>query len=281
MPALSVLLALGSALTFGVADFLGGVASRRVATWTVVIGSQFFGLAALVVLLPVLPPATLGPSDLAWGAAGGIAGALGLTQFFRALSLGNMSVAAPISAVITGAVPVVVGVALGERPSALAWLGIALALPAIALISRELADSPTRTPPDVLRSAVLAGLGFGAFFVFLDRTGAGSGIQPLIAARTVSVLALGVVGLSSGRLAPVRGRLLGIIAVSGMLDMAANVMFLFAVREGLLALGSVISSMYPASTLLLARAVLGERLRRIQVAGLALAAVAVGLVALA
>lgn len=278
---MSVILALGSALTFGIADFLGGLASRRVAAWTVVIGSQFFGLLLLVGALPLLPPATVTAADLAWGAAAGVAGALGLTQFFRALSLGNMSVAAPISAVITGGVPVLAGVALGERPSPLAWLGIALALPAIGLISRELADSPTRTPPDVLMSAALAGLGFGAFYVLVDRTGDAAGIQPLISARMVSVTLIGAIGLASGRLGPVRGRLLVMVALSGVLDMGANVMFLYAVREGLLALGSVISAMYPASTLLLARAMLGERLRPIQVSGLVLAAVAVSLVALA
>jgi drug/metabolite transporter (DMT)-like permease len=278
---MSVLLALGSAVTFGVADFLGGLASRRVAAWTVVIGSQFCGLVVLVLALPVLPPATVGASDLAWGAAAGVAGALGLTQFFRALSLGNMSVAAPIAAVITGGVPVLAGVAMGERPSPLAWLGIALALPAIGLISREAGDHAARTPPDVLVSAALAGLGFGAFYVLIDRTGDAAGIQPLISARMTSVALIGALGLASGRLGPVRGRLLGIVAISGVLDMGANVMFLYAVREGLLALGSVISAMYPASTLLLARAVLGERLRPIQVSGVALAAVAVALVALA
>ena len=278
---MSVLLALGSAVTFGIADFLGGLASRRVAAWTVVIGSQFCGLLVLVVALPFLPPATIEASDLAWGAAAGVAGALGLTQFFRALSLGNMSVAAPIAAVITGGVPVLAGVALGERPSALAWLGIALALPAIGLISREVADSSDRTPPDVFVSAALAGRGFGAFYVLIDRTGDAAGIQPLISARMTSVALIGAIGLASGRLGPVRGRLLGMVAISGVLDMGANVMFLYAVREGLLALGSVISAMYPAGTLLLARAVLGERLRRIQMSGVALAAVAVGLVALA
>lgn len=278
---MSVLLAIGSALTFGVADFLGGMASRRVATWSVVIGSQFFGLLLLVVVLPVLPAARYDASDLAWGAAGGVAGALALTQFFRGLALGNMSVVAPIAAVITGAVPVAAGVALGERPSPLAWVGIALALPAIALISRELADSTTRTPPDVLLSAVVAGLGFGVFFVFLDRTGDAAGIQPLIAARATSVTLLGAVGTASGRLGMVRGGLLGVVALSGVLDMTANVLFLYAVREGLLALGAVISAMYPASTLVLARVVLDERLRPVQLLGLGLAAVAVALVATA
>ena len=277
---MSVLLALGSAITFGVADFLGGLASRRTTAWTVVIGSQFFGGLLLVVLLPVLPPATIETADLLWGAAAGMAGAVALTQFFRALALGTMSVVAPISAVISGAVPVVAGVAFGERPSAVSWFGIALALPAIACIARERSHLVERTRPDVLLSAVLAGFGFGVFFVFLDRTGDGAGIQPLIAARITSVTIIGAIGLLSSRLASVRGRLLGVIALSGVLDMTANVLFLYAVREGLLALGSVISAMYPASTLVLARTFLGERLQRIQTVGLGLAAVAVALVAL-
>ncbi len=277
---MSVLLALGSALTFGVADFLGGLASRRTTAWSVVIGSQFFGGLLLVLLLPVLPPATIVTADLLWGAAAGMAGAMALTQFFRALALGTMSVVAPISAVIAGAVPVVAGVAFGERPSALAWLGIALALPAIACIARERSHLVERTPPDVLLSAALGGLGFGVFFVFLDRTGDGAGIQPLIAARVTSVAIIGTIGLLSARLEPVRGRLLGVVALSGVLDMTANVLFLYAVREGLLALGSVISAMYPASTLVLARTFLAERLQRIQIVGLGLAAIAVALVAL-
>lgn len=277
---MSVLLALGSALTFGIADFLGGVASRRTTAWTVVIGSQFFGGLLLVVVLPLLPPATIESADLLWGAAAGIAGAVALTQFFRALALGTMSVVAPISAVIAGAVPVVAGVAFGERPSLVAWFGICLALPAIACITREGSEVLEKTRPDVLASSAIAGLGFGIFFVFLDRTGDGAGIQPLIAARVTSVLLIGTIGLLSARLESVRGKLLAVIALSGVLDMSANVLFLYAVREGLLALGSVISAMYPASTLVLARAFLGERLQRIQVAGLVLAAVAVALVAL-
>lgn len=278
---MSVLLALGSAVTFGVADFLGGLASRRATPWTVVVGSQFVGGLVLVLLLPVLPDVTLVWQDLAWGAAAGIAGAIGLTQFFRALSLGTMSVVAPISAVVTGGVPVVAGVALGERPSAVAWLGIACALPAIALITRERVDEAIeRMSATVLVSSLVAGLGFGTFYVFLDRTGDGAGIHPLIGARAVSVLLIGSIGYLTHRIGAVRGGLLGMVALSGVLDMGANVMFLYAVREGLLALGSVISAMYPASTIVLARVVLGERLQRIQFVGLGLAAVAIALVAL-
>lgn len=278
---MAVLLALGSAVTFGVADFLGGMASRRARAWSVVVGSQLCGGLVLVAALPVLPPATVTGADLLWGAAAGIAGAIGLTQFFRALAIGHMSIAAPVSAVITGGVPVIAGVAMGERPGVVAWLGISLALPAIALISRTADGDEGAAPPGLLLAAVVAGMGFGAFFVLVDRTGDAAGIHPLIAARATSVCVIGAAGFATGRLGPVRGRLLAVVALSGALDMGANVLFLYAVREGLLALGSVISAMYPASTLVLARVVLGERLRTVQQAGLALAGVAIALVALA
>ncbi len=236
--------------------------------------------AILVVALPGLPAATVEASDLLWGAAAGVAGAVALTQFFRALALGTMSVVAPVSSVISGGVPVIAGFSLGERPTAMAWIGIGLALPAIACIAREHADIVERVRPDVLVSAMIGGLGFGVFFVLIDRTGDGAGIQPLISARATSVIIIGAIGLATGRLARVDRRLLGIIAISGVLDVGANVLFLYSVREGLLALGSVIAAMYPASTLVLARTVLGERLQRIQLVGLCLAAVAVAFVAL-
>lgn len=275
-----MLLALGSAITVGTADFLGGLASRRISPRTVVLGAQLSGLIALVAVLPLLPSATVDAADMAWGAAAGIGSAVGLTSLFRALARGTMSVVAPISAVVAGGVPVLAGVGLGERPSMMAWAGIAVALPAIVLIARERVDEVIgRMPRSVLVSAGLAGLGFGAFYVLVDRTGDAAGIQPLVAARMMSVALLAAVGLVTGRLAAVRGRALLLVAASGALDVSANVMFLYAVREGLLALGSVIGAMYPASTIVLARFVLGERLQRIQFVGLGLAGVAVGLVA--
>lgn len=278
---MAVLLALSAAATVGVADFLGGLASRRVSSWVVVVGAQIAGLLSLLALQPFLPSATYDGRDLLWGAAAGVTGPLGLTQLFRALGKGTMSVVAPISAVIAGSLSVLVGVGLGERPSAWAWLGIALALPSIVLISREDATSPTAASPDVLVSAALAGVGFGLFYVCLDRTGEGSGLIPVLASRAVSVPLLTILAVSLGRLAlSGAGRSSGAIAASGVLDISGNVLFLYAVREGLLALGSVIAAMYPASTILLARVVLGERMRPIQLLGLAGAALAIGLVAI-
>lgn len=278
---MAVILALGAAITYGTADFLGGISAKRATTWTVVVLSQACGLAVLVVALPVLPAATVVGSDYLWGAAAGTFGGVGLLLFFHALSLGNMSVVAPIAAVVGATVPVTAGIAMGERPAPVAALGIACALPAIALISREHVDAPVRTPPGLLGAAALSGLGFGAFFVLVDQSGDGAGIHPLIGARGASVLLLGLLGVAAKRIDLVGGRVLAAILVSGALDMTANVLFLYSAREGLLAIGSVISSMYPASTVVLARVVLGERLEAVQRAGLAMAAVAIALVALA
>lgn len=282
MRLLAALLSLGSALVYGVADFLGGVSSRRTATWSVVVGAQASGLIALLVVMPFLPAATVTGADLAWGAAAGLAGAVGLVQYFRGFALGSMAVVGPISAVVGGAVPVVVGVALGERPSIIAWIGIAVALPAIVLISRE-----KRAPGDdgdgaaAVVAALAAGVAFGCFYIFIDRTGAGAGVAPVAAARVASVVALGTLGAVTARLVRPRGAVIGLIAASGALDVAGNVLFLYSVREGLLALGAVIVALYPASTILLARLLLHERLERVQVVGLVAAAAAVSLVALA
>lgn len=276
---MAVVLALSAAVLYGVADFLGGVSSRRISPWTVVVGAQACGLVALAVALPFLPSATVTGADVVWGGAAGLAGAVGLVQYFRGLAVGSMAVVAPISAVVGGAVPVIVGVALGERPPAVAWIGIAIALPAIVLISRERSEASARAGAVV--AAVVAGVAFGCFYVFIDRTGDGAGVVPVVAARAVSVTALLAAGAATARLRRPQRPLLAPIAGSGVLDVAANVLFLYSVREGLLALGAVIVALYPASTIVLARLLLYERLQRIQLVGLAAAAVAVALVAVA
>jgi drug/metabolite transporter (DMT)-like permease len=183
-------------------------------------------------------------------------------------------------------VPLAAGVIAGERPGTNALIGVALALPAMLLLSRE----PSRPAGAVLSrgalvSALCAGLGFGGFFVLLAQTGPDGGAWPLVAQRAASVaLLLGislfaVLRQGGSGLVP-GGRVLGLAAIAGITDFAANLAYVIATHHGLFALVAVISSLYPASTLLLARGVLGERLARQQTAGLALAAVAVALIAL-
>jgi drug/metabolite transporter (DMT)-like permease len=275
----TILLALASALVYGTADFLGGLASRRVAAVIVTFVSQCAGLASLLLVLPFACGDGLITTDLAWGAAGGLAGAVALVCFYGALAGGTMSVVAPLTAVVSAVVPVVTGLALGERPSAWALVGVGLALPAIALIARETADGPRRVSRPVLLAAFVAGVGFGFFFVALAHTSGDSGLWPLVSARTASISLLAIVLVVTGRRpAPPRDSRV-VIVTAGVLDTTANALYLAAATQGLLSLVAVIAALYPASTVVLARVVLGERVHRWQLGGFALAAVAVGLVA--
>lgn len=277
-----VALALASAAVYGVADFLGGMATRRAAVLAVAGLAQLTGLVVIAGLLLVLPgsPTT---ADLALGALGGLAAGLGLVVFYSGLAVGPMSVVAPLTAVTSAGVPVLVGTLLGERPSLGSLAGVALALVAILLVSAE-PGSTWREAAAGLRSratllALLAGTGFAGFFVVLERTSEAAGLWPLASARVASVTALAVIAVAAGaRLGRGRGTL-ALVLAAGVLDMAANVLYLVAVRDGLLTLVAVVASLYPVSTVLLARLVLAERLSPPQVLGLGTAAAGVALIA--
>jgi drug/metabolite transporter (DMT)-like permease len=272
-------LALTSALVYGTADFFGGLASRRAMALLVTFVSQCAGLASLLVVLTAAHGDGPMAADAGWGAMGGVCGAVALVCFYWALASGAMSVVAPLTAVVSAIVPVVTGLALGERPSGLAFIGIALAIPAIALISRETSESPVRRHRLVLPAALVAGLGFGFFFVALARTSGDSGLWPLVAARVASITLLGAIVLVRATPIVVPRAVVPIVLLAGVADTTANALYLAAASRGLLTLVAVIAAMYPASTVVLARVVLGERLQRWQVGGFALAAVAVGMVA--
>jgi drug/metabolite transporter (DMT)-like permease len=235
-------------------------------------------LLAIVWLVPADPTV----EDVAWGAAGGVAGGLGVMLFYRALATGVMSVVAPVTAVTGAVVPVVTGLLLGERPGTIALIGIAIAIAAVALLAREAPGDRERPTAGSRRALVLAlgaGLGFGGFFVLLDRTGDDAGLWPLVASRSVTFLLMVVIALLTVTALVPRREAIAATLGTGLLDMSANVLFLLANREGLLAVVAVITSLYPASTIALAQIVLGERLARHQVIGLALATVAVVLIA--
>ena len=290
---MAALLAMCSSVLFGIADFFGGMSARRVAPTTTAATSQLAGLAVLSVAAALVGGAVSG-TDLALGLSAGVIGAGALFLFYRGLATGAMSVVAPLSAVTAAIVPIVTGLFLGETPGAGQWVGIALALPAVALISREGTSDPEVVPtepieeratPSGTRAGVFAGLlagaGFGAFVSIITRTSDESGLWPLVlsraAAGAIMVVVLGIVGLGARPIAR-NGVALG--ALAGVLDASSNVMLLEAGRQGLLVLVGVITSLYPASTVVLARLVLHERLQRHQVAGLAMAVVALVLVAI-
>ncbi|SFT71534.1 Uncharacterized membrane protein [Geodermatophilus amargosae] len=278
---MATLLALASAVVYGMADFAGGMASRRAAAAAVVALSQGAGLVAVVLLLPWLG-GDPEPADLGWGAAAGVAGAAGLLLFYRSLAAGVMSVVAPVTAVSAAALPVLGGLLLGERIGPLAAAGIALALAAVVLVAAEDGLASLRNARlGTVAPALAAGAGFGLFFVVLDRTGDDSGLTPLAAARVVSVLLVGGLALTTGRSLRVSRRVLPVVLLAGVGDMTANALFLVATQVGgQLAITGVLASLYPASTVLLAQVVLRERLAGAQRAGLAVAAAAVVLIAL-
>jgi drug/metabolite transporter (DMT)-like permease len=280
---MALVLALVGAVTYGVADFWGGLATKRTAAATVIASGQLAGLVVLVPALALLP-ARLDAGALLWGGGAGIAGGLGLLLFYRSLADGTMSVVAPLTAVSAAAVPVLVGLALGERPSLLALGGVLVALLAVVLVSAEGGRLPRWRQLVADRSvgeALAAGAAFGLFFVLLSRPAHDTGLWPVAGARLASLglmVALAVAGRR--RLRPARGAL-PLVLASGVADMSANVLFLLASREGLLVITSVLTALYPASTVLLAQFVLHERIHRLQVAGLAAAAAAVTLIAVA
>ncbi|QHC66650.1 EamA family transporter [Rathayibacter sp. VKM Ac-2759] len=278
----ALLLALLSAVAYGVSDFLGGLASRRVAALRVVLVSYPVSAFVIAALAP-FAGGRLDTASLLWGAASGAVMAVAMWCFYLALAEGPMSIVSPVTAVMVAGVPVVVGVALGERPSPVSLVGILLAVAAIVLVSREAAASGQgrRFTPRVARLTLGAGTCFALSFVFTDRIDGGSGLWALVAARVVASCLVAVAATRTTRTAPLRGRLLVLAVGVGLLDVVANIGMLYAFRDGMLSLVSVLIALYPAVTVGLAVAVLRERLGPGQWLGMALATGAVVTIAVA
>ncbi|HET9194758.1 MAG TPA: DMT family transporter [Vicinamibacterales bacterium] len=276
--------ALLSALCYGAADFLGGFTARRANTLAVVVVSQLAGLLLLLMMLPFFPHAAPGRADVLWGALAGVTGGGGVALLYRALAIGVMAAVAPTTAVCAVVIPVIVSVALGERPGATTFAGIALALVAIVLVSQSSdGASGTRREGDERRTkafflAVLSGVVIGFFFVALSRTSSQAGLWPLVVARTVSVGLFAVMAVLASQSLRIPAAILGIVAAAGALDMLANFLYLIASRAGPLSVVVTLASLYPASTVVLARLVLHERLSARQWVGVTCALVAVAVI---
>jgi uncharacterized membrane protein len=278
---LPAVLALLSSVTYGAADFLGGLASRRASTMAVVIVSQAAGLVLLALALPLLPAASVTLVDMVWGVAAGLAGGIGVALLYRGLAIGPMSIVAPITAVCAVVVPVAVGLASGEALSLLTGAGIVLAGTAIVLVGQsagEASDTRHRHVGRALRIAVASGVVIGFFLVALERTPARAGMWPLVAARATSIALFGIAALARSQPHALDRRGAAIAVVGGSADMLANVLYLVAVRQGQLSVIATLASLYPASTVLLARLVLGERLAFQQKVGVAGAVIAAAMI---
>jgi drug/metabolite transporter (DMT)-like permease len=293
---LHLVLALVAAATWGASDFVGGLVGRRVSGTSVAFASQFVGLGGLALIAP-LSGGSPGAGDMAWGAASGLGGAAGVALLYHGLAVGQMSVVAPLTAVGSATLPVLFGLLTGERPSGAALVGVVLALVAVGVLCAFAPHEEDRAEEDGaeeddlqpanrggnvagLASGVAAGIGFGVFFICLGRTSDGAGMWPLVGARVVSVSLLAGVVLATGRALLPGERTGPAVVLAGVLDVTANAAFLLATRRGLLSIVSLLASLYPAATVVLARVVLRERLTAAQSAGLVGAAGAVALIAL-
>ena len=262
-------------------DFLGGLLTRRIAVLAVIVISQTAGLTVIAIAVGAAGEPAPDAEFIPYAAAAGLAGVCGLAAFYTALATGKMSVVAPISSMAV-LVPVVVGLATGDRPSAIQAAGAVMGIAGIVLASREAAEE---APDDRLVAAgvglaLLSGLGFGSFFVGMDVAADHDPLWANLVNRGTSLsLALLAVAVLRPSFAGVDRRAVPTLVVLGLLEMTANVAFAFAATKGLLSLTSVLAALYPVVVIVLAWAVLHERLLRPQKAGVACALIGVALIA--
>lgn len=267
-----------SAASWGAGDFGGGIATKRLPVFVALLGSQLVGLAGAAVAMIVLGESLPAPADATWAAAAALFGALGLAGLYRALADGQMGIVAPITGVLTAAIPVAVGIATAGLPGPVRLAGFSVALLAIVLVS--LADDGSTGRAGLLL-AIGAGLGFGLYSACVGQVEVGV-FGPLMVSRaTASVLVVVIVAAQRTPLRAVASaepRLLLLVALVGALDLVGNAMFLVAAQASGLALAAVLGSLYPVSTVILATLVLHEPIGRIHALGIAAAALAVVLV---
>jgi drug/metabolite transporter (DMT)-like permease len=275
---LGLVLALAAASGYGAADFIGGLGSRRHSSWQIVVVGQ--AIAALVMLVTgVVVTSHPQPVDFAWAVLAGLGSATGSLFLFRGLSRGHMSLVAPISAVGAAALPVMVGVVLGERPAGVTWVGLIVALPGIWLVSHEQrATGPARSRGAVADGAV-AGAGFGVLFIALGQMSSDAGMLPLAVNQVAgTVLTIAAASALRQRWQPSR-HVLGWGSAAGVLGVAGTLSFTVATRLTDLGATSVLASLYPAVTVLLATVLLGERLATGQRVGIGICVVSVATLA--
>ncbi|MFG2217340.1 EamA family transporter [Streptomyces sp. NPDC048685] len=276
---LALLLALGSSLAYGCADFLGGLGARKAHVLRTVMIAAPASLAVELLLWPVLG-ASFSAGALGWGAASGVVSAAAFALLYRTLAIGPMNVLSPVTALVSAALPVGVGLLQGEHLGAAGLVGLPLALFAVVLVSAGHGAGSARPSRTALLLALGAGAAIALQLIFLHQAPSDSGVAPLVIGRAVSsTVTLAAAGLLYRRLGSERPAY-AMSAAAGVLDSLANLMFLLAARSGDLTVVAVITALYPAGTVLLARGVLAEHIHRGQLVGLGTAAVAVGLLAL-
>ncbi len=281
-PGVTAIFALAGALVIGASDFGGGVAARqaspvRVAAW---VQASSLGLVAIAVWFVDAPEVR--SVDIGAGVVAGLSGTFSFVALYAAFARGQISLLAPVTAVVGAVIPTLVGVVRGESLAGLHIVGIVIALGAIGLVTSE--EHPgaeaSSTPPAALALALIAGAGFSVFFLALAETQPEAGFWPLVAARVVSVPVVIIVAkLVTGGISMPRA-MRGVVFLAGLGEAISNVFAMWAFQRGPLAVAAVLGAFYPVSTVLLARLILDERLRRLQWFGVAMALVAIPLIAI-
>lgn len=270
-----------AALSYGVSDFVGGIASRRVAALRVVLVSY---PVALVLLIVVAMPfgGQIGIPAVVWGLLSGVAQAFGVWWFYAALGAGPISVVSPLTAILVAGIPVGAGLAAGERPGVIALVGVVLALVAVVLVSREATDEdpkPHKFTPKVAWLTIGSGVAFGMNFVILDRVPVEAQLWPLVFGRLAATAIVLLAAAVTANLVLERGVPLRLALFAAVLDTVANVTTLLALQSSMLSLAGVLIALYPAATVLLAIVVLRERVTHWQSAGMVLALASVAMIA--
>jgi drug/metabolite transporter (DMT)-like permease len=278
----TALFALASAVLVGGADFVGGFTSRRAPAVVVAGTAQALGLLVGIPVALVYGFDALGAADVLFSLLSGALVGIGLVLFYAAMSGGLISLAAPVAAVVGALLPATVGLARGERPGTAALVGIPLALVAVAIVSLapEEATAPAKARASrAVALAVAAGVLFGLFFVVLAEVSEDAGMWPVPLQRLMSTLVLVPLALAlrAPLLAAARSVATAALSIAA-LEVSATVFLLLALQRGPLAVAAVLASLYPVTTVLLAAAVVGERLSRVQLSGVVLALVSVALV---
>jgi drug/metabolite transporter (DMT)-like permease len=278
---MAIALAFVCAVVYGVADYSGGRASRLAPAAYVTVVGQIASL--LVVFVAVLIVGTPLPDthNVIWGVVAGLTGGIALGAFYYALSRGAMTVVAPITAVTSAVIPVVVGLIEGERPSAIAYVGMVAAVAAVALVSGAVGSRHQHARKSTLVFAFVAGVGFAVIFIALDKTTADAGLWPLVVARLCSISLMLAIAAATRTSLRGHGSVWKLAIFGGVLDMAANLLYIVAVRRGLLSVVVVVVALYPVSTVCLAFGLDRERVTRSQSVGMALAVAALVLVSIA
>lgn len=274
-PIIAALFALSAAVAWGTGDFTSGLATRRVGPFYTLLLSFVVGLIGVTTLALVTMEQLPAPIDLAWGATASLLGTTGFVFMLRGFAIGRMSIVAPVSAVLAAAIPVLITAFFEGLPGYVQLLGFALAFVSIWLLSQREQDEGR---PAGIGLALLAGLGFGLFFVALDQISEGAVFWPLVAGRLAACIALVVFALATRRKLIPAAAPWGLLVAAGVLDVAGNFFFLSAVQTGRLDIASVLVSLYPAVTVLLAMLIVKERMTRVQAFSVALAVLAIALI---